>query len=230
MTNYSDSITLQQDLRQCLASNIKGFKQEYGSMLFDGESKIYLQGFKSFDYLNIYTNGTGLVYEGKIKDNLPLPKETIEKIKKEVAIKNVQETFRQAAESMKSEYEKQEETMQQLDLVREMVEENLSQKRYYRKPSKEEIAFMKGMQARLQAIQIPLQYSEEEEGLYLTGNFIALNFDENQLKDIVYLFEQFDHISIAPLFNWEDDNDNKVYGIRIALELSLEEKVIEMEV
>lgn len=216
--------TLKSDVRQCVVSNMD-LKNDYRLLLYDKNTMDFLQILNSFEVLEIFPHNSLMRFQGKIAQDLidNIDTESMDKIKSIVWQNNVTNLIKQAKDSKKTVYQKENEKIIAEMQLSKALEECENQEFEYREATDKEKTLLKAIKRELDLMGLSLDYEEHEDILMLSGNFEYLSFTKYELRYLVNLIEEY-HINnflIAPSYDPDNEEDEECKSIRIVLAIDL---------
>ena len=216
--------TLKADIQQCIVNNMD-LKNDYRVLLYDKNTINFLQVFSSFENLEIFPSGSLMRFQGKIAQDLKdqMNEDDINNIKRIVWQNNAATLIKQAKDSKKTAYQKENERIIAEMKLNQVLQECEDQEFEYRNATENEKITLKAIKRELDLIGLSLDYEEHEDLLMLSGNFEYLSFTKKELRYFVNLITKnnINNFLIAPSYSEEDEEDDECKSIRIVIAIDL---------
>lgn len=201
-------IKLKQDLQLAIANNVKDFKSDYKSLIFDSENREHIQTLYFIENLKVEVVNNKLLYDIKMNENVvnQLSSADIREIQ-EVSIRTrITNLF-----------------------LEKMAEHNLLEIKIGKKEEKTAVKTAKlheGQIIKMKSIQqilkekfnIDAEMKTSQAYLSLEANLPELNLSRDMLQELESMFKELDVLAIVPQFNDEDDN---IQGVRFFMGMEL---------
>ena len=200
-------IKLKQDLQLAIANNVKDFKSDYKSLIFDNENREHIQTLYFIENLKVTVENNKLLYDVKMN----------EKVIKQLSSADIREIQQVSIKTRITNL-----------FLEKMAKHNLLEIKVG-KPQKTETKMTKlheGQKIKMKAIQqilkekfnIDAELKFSQVYLSLEANLPELNLNREMLQELESMFKELDVLAIVPHFN--DENDN-IQGVRIFMGISL---------
>lgn len=219
-----DTSRLTIDTQHCIANNMS-LNAAYGSLLFEDEDKEHIQALYIYENLNIKPYEDKLLFTGNLSQLVlnAIPEEIIKEAKRNSFHNSMYDIYHQMQQKNKTYAQK---LIEEAYLMRQIYE-MVSQEEYeqYRKPTTEEINSVKKCQELFKSVGLDTKFNVSEGFVSLDLNCEEINLTEEQLTYIVQsTLEIFTTFCICPMYNATDEEDEKVYGVRMFWGIDLREE------
>ena len=203
-----DVIKLKQDLQLAIANNVKNFKSDYQSLIFDKENKKHIQTLYFIENLKVTVVNNKLLYEIKMNEK------AINQLSS-ADIKEIQEvSIRTRITNL---------------FLEKMAKHNLLEIKVDKKEKQTAVGMVKlheGQIIKFKAMQqilkekfnIEAELKTSQVYLSLEANLPELNLNREMLKELESMFNELDVLAIVPHFNDLYDN---IQGVRFFMGVSL---------
>ena len=200
-------IKLKQDLQLAIANNVKNFKSDYQSLIFDKENKEHIQTLYFIENLRVTVKNNKLLYDVKMN----------EKVIRQLSSADIREIQQVSIKTRITNL-----------FLEKMAKHNLLEIKVG-KPQKTKTKTPKlheGQKIKMKTIQqilkekfnIETELKASQVYLSLEANLPELNLNRDMLKELESMFKELDVLAIVPHFN--DENDN-IQGVRFFMGISL---------
>lgn len=202
-----DVIKLKQDLQLAIANNVKNFKSDYQSLIFDKENKEHIQTLYFIENLKVTVENNKLLYDIKMNEKIVNQLSSAD-------IKEIQEvSIRTRITNL---------------FLEKMAKHNLLEIKVG-KPQKTETKTTKlheGQKIKMKTIQqilkekfnIEAEMKVSQVYLSLEANLPELNLSREMLQELESMFGELDVLAIVPHFN---DVYDDIQGVRFFMGISL---------
>ena len=202
-------IKLKQDLQLAIANNVKDFKSDYKSLIFDKENKEHIQTLYFIENLKVTVENNKLLYNVKMN----------EKIIKKLSSADIREIQQVSIKTRITNL-----------FLEKMAKHNMIQFEDYSKIRKEIVTETKklheGQKIKMKTIQqilkekfnIETELKASQVYLSLEANLPELNLSREMLQELESMFKELDVFAIVPQFNDEYDD---IQGVRFFMGISL---------
>ena len=202
------AIKLKQDLQLAIANNVKDFKSDYKSLIFDNENKELIKSLYFIENLKVTVANDTLLYDIKMNEKVVelLSSADIREIQK-ISIKTrISNLFIEKAvkfKLLKPELnKKQEQTAVKMAKLHEG-----------------QIIKIKSMQQILkEKFNIETKLKSSQVYLSLEADLPEIEFNREMLRELESMFSELDVLAIVPQFNDEYDN---IQGVRFFMGIGL---------
>ena len=201
-------IKLKQDLQLAIANNVKNFKSDYQSLIFDKENKEHIQTLYFIENLKVTVENNKLLYDIKMN----------EKVVNQLSSADIREIQRVSVKTRITNLFL--EKMEQHNLLEIKIEKNKKQTAVKMvKLHEGQLIKMKSIQQILkEKFNIETELKISQVYLSLEANLPELNLSKEMLQELESMFKELDVLAIVPHFN--DENDN-IQGVRFFMGISL---------
>lgn len=219
-----DIIAMKQDLQQAIAKNIREFDSHYNLLVFEDDTKEFLQCFFAYKNVKISIDNNKLLYHIVLDDEVinSFNKEDIDKLKKIDWIITVENILNNEIERAKTIEQKEIEENCLIKLINSRIK-NIKVK--YRLPTSNELIDIKFIQKIFKDIyNLDFKYNISNDfiSLYLEEKEINLNFEQlNAIKVATENF--FDVFCIVPKYKTDNEDDDEIDKVRLFLGIQLSE-------
>ena len=202
-------VSLKQDIQQAIANNVKEFKANYRSLIFDNENREYIKSLFFIENLNVKVTDNKLLYDIKMNEaaiNLLEMSDIrqIQKIDIQTRIKNLFIEKAVKFKLLKTDFDKKEK-----NTAVKMAKLNEG-KKITIKTIKSILKEKFGLETKLE---------ESQNYLSLSAELPEINFNREILKELEGMFEEVSVLAIVPQFCEENDD---IQGIRFFIGIGLE--------
>ena len=201
-------VSLKQDIQQAIANNVKEFKANYRSLIFDNENREYIKSLFFIENLNVKVTDNKLLYDVKINEeainilNMSDIRQ-IQKIDIQTRIKNL---FLEKA--VKFKLLKTDFTKSEKKTATEMVKLNEGKR----------ITIKTIQQILKEKFNLETKLKESRVYLSLEAELPELNLNREMLKELESMFEELSVFAIVPQFNDVYDN---IQGVRFFMGIGI---------
>lgn len=202
-------VSLKQDIQQAIANNVKEFKANYRSLIFDNENREYIKSLFFIENLNVKVTDNKLLYDIKMNEaaiNLLEMSDIrqIQKIDIQTRIKNLFIEKAVKFKLLKTDFDKKEK-----NTAVKMAKLNEG-KKITIKTIKSILKEKFGLETKLE---------ESQNYLSLSAELPEINFNREILKELEGMFEEVSVLAIVPQFCEENDD---IQGVRFFMGIGLE--------
>ena len=202
------AVSLKQDIQQAIANNVKEFKANYRSLIFDSDNKEYIKTLFFIENLNVKVIDNKLIYNIKMNEeaiNLLEMSDIrqIQKIDIQTRIKNLFIEKAVKFKLLKTDFDKKEK-----NTAVEMAKLNEG-KKITIKTIKSILKEKFGLETKLE---------ESQNYLSLSAELPEINFNREMLKELEGMFEEVSVLAIVPQFN---DIYDDIQGVRFFVGIGL---------
>ena len=202
-------VSLKQDIQQAIANNVKEFKANYRSLIFDNENREYIKSLFFIENLNVKVTDNKLLYDIKMNEeaiNLLNMSDIrqIQKIDIQTRIKNLFIEKAVKFKLLKTDFDKKEK-----NTAVEMVKLNEGKR----------ITIKTIQQILKEKFNLETKLKESRVYLSLEAELPELNLNREMLKELEGMFEEVSVLAIVPQFCEENDD---IQGIRFFIGIGLE--------
>ena len=202
------AVSLKQDIQQAIANNVKEFKANYRSLIFDSDNKEYIKSLFFIENLNVKVIDNKLIYNIKMNEeaiNLLEMSDIrqIQKIDIQTRIKNLFIEKAVKFKLLKTDFDKKEK-----NTAVEMAKLNEG-KKITIKTIKSILREKFGLETKLE---------ESQNYLSLSAELPEINFNREMLKELEGMFEEVSVLAIVPQFN---DIYDDIQGVRFFIGIGL---------
>lgn len=201
-------IKLKQDLQLAIANNVKNFKSDYQSLIFDKENKEHIQTLYFIENLKVTVENNKLLYDIKMN----------EKVVNQLSSADIREIQRVSVKTRITNL-----------FLEKMEQHNLLEIKVGKKEEKTAVKMAKlheGQLIKMKSIQqilkekfnIETELKTSQVYLSLEADLPELNLNREMLQELKSMFKELDVLAIVPHFN--DENDN-IQGVRFFMGISL---------
>ena len=203
------AVSLKQDIQQAIANNVKEFKANYRSLIFDNDNKEYIKSLFFIENLNVKVTNNKLIYNIKMNEeaiNLLNMSDIrqIQKIDIQTRIKNLFIEKAVKFKLLKTDFDKKEK-----NTAVEMVKLNEGKR----------ITIKTIQQILKEKFNLETKLKESRVYLSLEAELPELNLNREMLKELEGMFEEVSVLAIVPQFCEENDD---IQGIRFFIGIGLE--------
>lgn len=202
-------IKLKQDLQLAIANNVKRFKSDYKSLIFDNENREHIQTLYFIESLKVSVVDDKLLYDIKMNEDVlkKLSSADIKEIQKVSIRTRITNLFL--------------EKMAQYNFLEIKIDKNKKQTAVKMAKLREgQIIKMKSIQQILkEKFNIEAEMKVSQVYLSLEANLPELNLNRDMLKELESMFNELDVLAIVPQFNDEYDN---IQGVRFFMGIGLQ--------
>lgn len=205
-------VLLKKDIQKAIANNVKHFKSDYRSLIFDNENREYIKSLYFIENLNVTVDDNRLLYDIKLNE------EALERLSSADIARIQKIDLRSRLQDM---------------VLKKMAEYNLIKFKGFRKKQEEEKTAVKmaklkeGKILKIKTIQqilketfnIETKLKESQPFLSLEANLKELHLSRNMLEELECFFDELDIFAIVPCF---DDEHDTINGVRIFLAINKE--------
>lgn len=201
-------IKLKQDLQLAIANNVKNFKSDYQSLIFDKENKEHIQTLYFIENLKVTVENNKLLYDIKMN----------EKVVNQLSSADIREIQRVSVKTRITNLFL--EKMEQHNLLEIKIEKNKKQTAVKMvKLHEGQLIKMKSIQQILkEKFNIETELKTSQVYLSLEADLPELNLNREMLQELESMFKELDVLAIVPLFNDVYDN---IQGVRFFMGISL---------
>lgn len=201
-------VSLKQDIQQAIANNVKEFKANYRSLIFDNENREYIKSLFFIENLNVKVTDNKLLYDIKMNEaaiNLLEMSDIrqIQKIDIQTRIKNLFIEKAVKFKLLKTDFDKKEK-----NTAVKMAKLNEG-KKITIKTIKSILKEKFGLETKLE---------ESQNYLSLSAELPEINFNREILKELEGMFEEVSVLAIVPQFN---DIYDDIQGVRFFIGIGL---------
>ena len=202
-------VSLKQDIQQAIANNVKEFKANYRSLIFDNENREYIKSLFFIENLNVKVTDNKLLYDIKMNEAAITLLEMsdirqIQKIDIQTRIKNLFIEKAVKFKLLKTDFDKKEK-----NTAVKMAKLNEG-KRITIKTIKSILKEKFDLETKLE---------ESQNYLSLSAELPEINFNREMLKELEGMFEEVSVLAIVPQFCEENDD---IQGVRFFMGIGLE--------
>ena len=201
-------IKLKQDLQLAIANNVKNFKSDYQSLIFDNESREHIQTLYFIENLKVTVENNKLLYDIKMNEKVvnQLSSADIKEIQRVCVKTRITNLFL--------------EKMAQHNLLEIKIEKNKKQTAVQMAKLHEgQLIKMKFIQQILkEKFNIETELKTSQVYLSLEADLPELNLNKDMIKELLSVFNELDVFAIVPQFNEEYDN---IQGVRFFMGIGL---------
>lgn len=201
--------SLKYDIQQAIANNVKEFKANYRSLIFDDENKEHIKSLFFIENLNIKTQNNKLLYNIKINERAVelLDLSDIKHMQKIDLQSRIQNLFLKKAikfKLLKTDFNKNTKKITATEMA---------------KLNEGKIITIKTIQQILkEKFNLETKLKKSKIYLSLEAESTEFNFNREMLKELESMFEQLSVFAIVPQFN--DIHDN-IQGVRFFMGIAL---------
>ena len=201
-------IKLKQDLQLAIANNVKDFKSDYKSLIFDNENREHIQTLYFIENLKVTVENNKLLYDVKMN----------EKVIKQLSSADIREIQQVSIKTRITNLFL--EKMARHNLLEIKIEKNKEQKAVeMAKLHEGQIIKMKAIQQILkEKFNIETELKISQVYLSLEAELPELNLNKEMLQELESMFKELDVLAIVPLFNDVYDN---IQGVRFFMGVGL---------
>ena len=203
------AVSLKQDIQQAIANNVKEFKANYRSLIFDNENREYIKSLFFIENLNVKVTDNKLIYNIKMNEeaiNLLNMSDIrqLQKIDIQTRIKNLFIEKAVKFKLLKTDFDKKEK-----NTAVKMAKLN--------EGKKITIKTIKSILKEKFSLETKLE--ESQNYLSLSAELPEINFNREILKELEGMFEEVSVLAIVPQFCEENDD---IQGVRFFMGIGLE--------